>query len=256
MRELKESWEFAVVGIANYRKTGWNCDKYLEFIKKNHDKLPGDLVECGVYRGNTLLAVAMLLKELGSDKHVWGYDTFSGFPPVYAPEDKLEKFDELLAGGVVTQEHYDQAMRNLKLREYMVGAPINAGNISTSGAFTQTSEEIIRHKAEYLGLDNFTLMPGCFGDTMKVDSTNGPKEIFACLMDCDLYQSHMDALPFAWDRLVPGGLIFLDEYYSLKFPGARIAINSFFKDKADQPELLEHLPTEFERWGVRKIHSS
>ena len=48
-------------------------------------------------------------------------------------------------------------------------------------------------------------------------------------IDCDLYESHKIALPFTWERMSIGGYMFLDEYYSLKFPGARKAIHDFFK---------------------------
>lgn len=42
--------------------------------------MPGDIVEAGVFQGHTLLATALLLRELGSDKKVVGFDSFTGFP--------------------------------------------------------------------------------------------------------------------------------------------------------------------------------
>ena len=72
------------------------------------------------------------------------------------------------------------------------------------------------------------------------------------LMDCDLYESHKIALPFVWHRLIAKGLIFLDEYYSLKFPGARIATNEFFSDKHDKPEMFPRKAMDFERWFIQK----
>ena len=52
-----------------------------------------------------------------------------------------------------------------------------------------------------------------------------------CLIDCDLYESYKYALPVAWDCTLKKGMIYLDEYYSLKFPGAKIATDEFIKDK-------------------------
>ena len=75
----------------------------------------------------------------------------------------------------------------------------------------------------------------------------------AVLCDCDLYESHKVALTFIWERLSRGGYIFLDEYYSLKFPGARIAINEFFDERQDKLFRHELIPGDFERWGVRKL---
>jgi hypothetical protein len=40
-------------------------------------RVPGDLVECGVYRGDSLLYLA----TMAADKQVYGLDSFAGFPP-------------------------------------------------------------------------------------------------------------------------------------------------------------------------------
>lgn len=58
-----------------------NCSLrfYYNFIKKNL-KIPGDILELGVYRGKSLLTAALILKILGSKKKVYGFDTFQGFP--------------------------------------------------------------------------------------------------------------------------------------------------------------------------------
>ena len=52
-----------------------------------------------------------------------------------------------------------------------------------------------------------------------------------CLIDCDLYESYKYTLPKAWENTITGGMIYLDEYYSLKFPGAKIAVDEFIKDR-------------------------
>ena len=72
------------------------------------------------------------------------------------------------------------------------------------------------------------------------------------LIDADLYESYNISLPFLWHRLSKKGLIFLDEYYSLKFPGGRLATNNFFKNKKQKPTILSNNKNEFERWGVFK----
>ena len=81
---------------------------------------------------------------------------------------------------------------------------------------------------------------------------NKDAKFMSSLIDCDLYESHKIALPFVWDRLVEGGYMYLDEYYSLKFPGARIATDEFFVNKADEPEMYSRKSMDFERWFVIK----
>jgi hypothetical protein len=95
---------------------------------------------------------------------------------------------------------------------------------------------------------------GLFDETMRGEGAEGPV-FMAAMIDCDLYLSYQTALPFAWERLVRGGYLSLDEYYSLKFPGGRIAADEFFEAKADKPQKHRLRPGEFERWYVRKIFS-
>jgi len=49
-------------------------------------------LEAGVFRGKSILATALLLKEIGSPKKVYGFDSFSGFPPVIHDLDSLQEF--------------------------------------------------------------------------------------------------------------------------------------------------------------------
>jgi len=49
--------------------------------------IPGDLVECGVWRGGSVMLMALtLLRRGGGDRRLWLYDTFTGMTPP-GPED-------------------------------------------------------------------------------------------------------------------------------------------------------------------------
>ena len=54
-------------------------------------------------------------------------------------------------------------------------------------------------------------------------------------IDVDLYQPTLDALDFFWDRLNPGGIVVCDDYGSKPYPGAELAFEEFFADKAERP---------------------
>ena len=43
-------------------------------------KLPGDVVECGVFRGASLRRIAKTLKDIAPERKVFGLDSFEGFP--------------------------------------------------------------------------------------------------------------------------------------------------------------------------------
>jgi hypothetical protein len=50
-----------------------------------------------------------------------------------------------------------------------------------------------------------------------------------------------------------GGLVYLDEYFSLKFPGGRIATDEFLAGRPEASLIKFHeRDGEFERWGVLK----
>lgn len=247
---LKKNWEFDVLGVLNPRIAG-ALRFYFDFVRAKHATMEGDIVESGVYQGKSLLGMALMLKELGSDKKVYGFDSFSGFPPVYDEKDDFKRFDDLVLGGGVTEEHYNDVKKNLKWRNAISCSQVSPASISGSGDFSVTSKELVEKKIDILGLDNVVLVDGPFSETMS--GTDRPKKIMCALMDCDLYQSHITSFDFIWPRLISGGLIYLDEYYSLKFPGARLATNEFIESHGEA--ALERFSTdnsEFERWGMWK----
>jgi hypothetical protein len=247
---ITKDWEYSVLGVLNPNEYG-SLRFYFEFVKSNHSILEGDIVEAGVYQGKSLLGMALMLKELGSTKKVYGYDSFSGFPPVYDSKDDFNRFDELFLEKKITKDHYDDVKLNLLWRSRLSGADVTPRSISGSGDFSLTSRELIERKIEVLGLDNVVLKDGPFDQTMV--SKNSPEKIMCALMDCDLYRSYITTFNFVWPSLVDGGLIYLDEYYSLKFPGARIATDEFVESHYDaQLKCFPHKKYEFERWGLLK----
>ncbi|MEZ5792029.1 MAG: TylF/MycF/NovP-related O-methyltransferase [Nitratireductor sp.] len=58
-----------------------------------------------------------------------------------------------------------------------------------------------------------------------------------CLVhvDVDLYQPTLDSFKFFYDRTVSGGMMICDDYGSVHYPGARLAMDEFFADKQEKP---------------------
>ncbi|MBS0171869.1 MAG: class I SAM-dependent methyltransferase [Nitrospira sp.] len=59
-------------------------------------------------------------------------------------------------------------------------------------------------------------------------------------VDVDLYQPTLDSLAFFYERMVPGGLIVMDDYGFENCPGAFAAANEYM---ANRPETIIQLPT-------------
>lgn len=247
---------YGILNIENHNENSSSSHRFLfDAIRKNHKILDGDIFEFGVYKGFSLISLGLLLKKIGSNKTVYGFDTFSGFPPGNAVQDELtnfEKFQDIY----FEKELVEKSILSRKIKEDLTGINSSISNISTSLDFGDVQLEAIEKKINYLGLDNIKLVKGEFKDTIKdfFDDYNG--EVFAANIDCDLYDGYMSCLPYLCKRLVKGGYIHLDEYYSLKFPGARIACIDFLDSYEENDLRLKKNQTpaeEFERWFITRV---
>ena len=77
-------------------------------------------------------------------------------------------------------------------------------------------------------------------------------QIFAANIDSDLYESYRIILASLYPKLVKGGMIHLDEYFSLKFPGARIATDQFARENGLKLKKIKNFDWEFERYFIQK----
>jgi len=156
----------------------------------------GDVVECGVGWGRSLLDWALLVRLEERRRHIWGFDSFEGFPEP-SPEDK--------------------GVRSVQRGEWRTDLASVMKMLEGSGLDT----EFVRYRV--------TLVKGFFADTLP--RYNGPG-IAVLHIDADLYHSYLGVLRYLYDRVVPGGVIVFDEYLNTmdleKFPGASAAINEFF----------------------------
>jgi len=243
IRDL-ENWEFGAVGIANPKIS--TLRRYFELIQATNE-IPGDVAEFGVSRGSSIITTGLLLSGLNS-KIIFGFDTFFGFPS-YSDYDDFEIFNELYEKNVISKNHFERVLKN---KDYVLarGSNTEPKNISTSMDFSATSLEIVQSKINYFALqDRIELVVGDFTKNLQDKLSN--KTFSLVLIDSDLYESYEKILPIVWNHLSPGGYIYLDEYYSLKFPGPRIAVDSFVKN---QKSILVRLPDwlDFERWALHK----
>ena len=193
----------------------------------------------------------MLLKDLKSPKKIYGYDSFSGFPPIYDQNDQIETFSLLHDQGRITEEHFKAVTLNYDLKNFLGNTTTNVEKISSSSDFSDTSKSLLLKKIKLLDLDNIILVEGNFSDTML--SNSGPEKIFACMIDCDLYHSYLTTYNFVWPKLLKNGFVYLDEYFSLKFPGARMATDKFLEKKSCSFQMYKNSDTDlYERWFIIK----
>jgi ADP-heptose:LPS heptosyltransferase len=81
----------------------------------------------------------------------------------------------------------------------------------------------------------FRFHPGFFSDTLRE-----VREQHFCFahIDADLYHSVREACEFAYPRMDAGGIMLFDDYAAPSCPGAKTAVDEFFRDKIEKPTLV------------------
>lgn len=253
MFKFKYDYEFNLLNVENYNLTSRMI--FIRNFLRNHSNLEGDYYEFGVFRGSSIISVALMFKSLGIKKKLYGFDSFGGFPN-YHKNDQFYMFYKLFKRKEISREHYKNILNLKKIRDFTnrkKNKKLSPKNISTSADFSNNSFSNLKKKIKFLKLDNIHLIKGNFQKTLPSFFKKNPKnKILLANLDCDLYDSYKLALNYIWPSLTKKGIIYLDEYYSLKFPGARIASNEFFKENKIKPSKIKTSKTDFERWYVKK----
>jgi O-methyltransferase len=163
------------------------------------ERIAGDVVECGVWRGGSMQAVARTLLEAGSgERHLHLFDTFEGMP---APSDA----DRRISGGPTAQEMLDSQPRT-----GLVWAI--AGLEDVRAGMAQTGYPPARiHYHEGRVQDT---IPGA-----------APERIALLRLDTDWYESTRHELEHLFGRLTPGGVLIVDDYDY--WEGSRKAVDEF-----------------------------
>ncbi|BBZ76999.1 methyltransferase MtfB [Mycolicibacterium anyangense] len=146
------------------------------------EDIPGDLIECGVWRGGACILMRAVLAAYGDHtRSVWLADSFQGVPRSDPDNYKADKG---------------------------IRAEFAAGILGVS-------EAEVRANFERYGLldDQVRFLPGWFKDTLQ----DAPIESISVLrLDGDLYESTIQALDALYPRLSPGGFCIVDDYLAVK----------------------------------------
>ncbi len=235
-----ERWEFGVLKIHNPEFS--TLSPYFNLIPKL-EQVDGDIVEFGVWQGASLVTSALILKSLNSEKKIFGFDTFSGFPSI-EKRDEFENFVEMATKGQITKDHYEKIKLNARhLASQKI--KLDPRTISNSSDFSSTSLGIVEEKLKYLNVRELITLVET--DVTQLEEFQLPEKISLALVDLDLFAGYQRVLPLIWEKLSPGGIIYLDEYYSLKFPGPRLAVDEFSSVVGVKPKKLSDW-WDFERW--------
>lgn len=171
----------------------------------------GAFVECGVWRGGSvMLMAATLLRHRDTTRDLWLYDTFSG----------------------MTRPTGDdvQAMTGRTAREILDERPRTTDDPFWGVSARSVVEGNLRSTA--YPWDRFHFVEG---DVEATIPASVPEEIALLRLDTDWYASTKHELTHLYPRLVRGGVLIIDDYGY--WEGARKAADEFFGSVQPRPLL-------------------
>lgn len=166
-----------------------------------NNNIEGDFVECGVWKGGSMMAIAATLQMMGiTNRHLYLYDTFAGMT---APTD--DDIDQLNrdAASQLTNEANDKA-------ESVIWAFSSLDEVKKNIGSTNYPTEFI-HFIE--------------GDVLKTIPATIPNQIALLRLDTDWYESTKHELEYLFPKLVTKGVIIIDDYGFWK--GSRKAVDEY-----------------------------
>ncbi len=170
---------------------------YLHAVYEKIKGVQGDVVECGIGYSETFQILSCLVSKDVVPRTLWGFDSFEGFPEP-------------------TKE--DTSARNPKKGEWKV---LSVPQLYTILGRLRLDKSFIDSRVK--------IVKGFFDDTLP--KTNVPPIAFLHL-DVDLYASYKTCLRELFPKVAEGGVVLFDEYDSPSFPGAKKAIDEYFKGTA------------------------
>jgi O-methyltransferase len=174
-------------------------------------RISGDVVECGVWRGGSMQAVARTLIAAGDtsrDLHL--FDTYEGMPP---PTDKdLRRSDDRSAEELLAAESREDS------KVWAVATLEDVKDGFTQLPYPPERVHFVKGKVE---------------DTIPA---HAPERISILRLDTDWYESTRHELEHLYPRLSPGGVLLLDDYGY--WEGAREAVDEFLEQSGERLLLM------------------
>jgi O-methyltransferase len=183
----------------------------VRYIVEN--RIEGDFVECGVWRGGSMMAVASMLLALGDrSRRLYLYDTYDGMtqPTEKDIEFSGKRAETLLA----SSDKADEA-------SVWCYAPLEAVKKVVLGTgYDPSKVNFVQGRVE-------DTIPGV-----------APERIALLRLDTDWYESTRHELVHLYPRLVTGGVLIIDDYGH--WLGARQAVDEYLS-RHELPLMLHRI---------------
>ena len=187
----------------------WSLINAVRHVISN--EIPGDFVECGVWRGGSVMAMSQELSAMGvTDRKIWLYDTFAGMTNPTAADVEagtgITAADMLSATAVADGDNV----------WCVAGLPDVQANVRSTG----------------YPFENFIFVEGDVAQTLE---SSFPETISLLRLDTDWYESTRMELEVLYPRLAVGGVCIFDDYGH--WQGARKAVDEYFEKLGHRPYM-------------------
>ena len=167
-------------------------------IYKMIKEVPGEIIECGVFKGASYLRFAMFREIFGNpfSKKIIGFDTFSKFPETTFQDDNKarNKFINSAGSDSISKDQLLKILDNKGLNKHVD---------LIEGDITETVPSYVKPNPE-----------------LKISLLN---------LDTDIYEPAVTILEHLYPKITKGGILMLDDYGT--HPGETKAVDEYFKNK-------------------------
>ena len=167
-------------------------------IYKMIKEVPGEIIECGDFKGASYLRFAMFREIFGNpfSKKIIGFDTFSKFPETTFQDDTKarNKFISSAGSDSISKEQLLKILDNKGLNKHVD---------LIEGDITETVPSYVKANPE-----------------LKISLLN---------LDTDIYEPAVTILEHLYPKITKGGILMLDDYGT--HPGETKAVDEYFKNK-------------------------
>lgn len=201
--DMEKSFRKIYKKCENYTMTSiermFSLFKAVEYIVKN--EVSGDIVECGVWRGGSMMLTALNLIKLNDiERKIYLYDTYEGMS---SPTNKDIKISNNELAIDIMKNKFDNENKKWSYSPIEV---VKKNLFSTK--YPRNNLIFVKGKVEH---------------TIPMTT---PKKISILRLDTDWYESTYHELNHLFPKLVKNGILILDDYGHWK--GAKDAADKYF----------------------------
>jgi O-methyltransferase len=215
----REIWRFVEKCTMTSKERVASLVRAVQYVE--HFGIPGAVVECGVWRGGSMMAVAKTLLAAGStERELFLFDTYSGMPePGLVDVDTSGRSGRSAAELLAELRKLPVEGQNESDIVAQCALDVVRANVMSSG-YAPERLHFVEGRVE-------ETIPGC-----------APNQIALLRLDTDWYESTRHELIHLFPRLSSHGILIVDDYGD--WQGARLAVDEYF-ERNGEPIFLSRI---------------